>query len=253
MIIRRKHNGNFTVIGNGLVENEALSAEALGVLCYLLSRPDNWQVIPDQLQTRFNVGRDKMYRVLSELIDLGYISRSQAKDPENHIFGKSEYVVYDEPRPEKADTGPRPCFPRPEKPRPEKADTIIRTDRQPELKEKQELILTGDEPPNPKPKRAKARTPLPEGWTVDGADSAHAAGLNFTPEMIRSMGEAFADYHQARGNMMADWHAAWRTWCANQIKYHGRNGSSVQSPRPRGSGFGGKLTFGDIARMGGDE
>ena len=44
MIIRRRHNKNFTVIGNELFSDERLSLEALGLLCYLRSRPNDWSI-----------------------------------------------------------------------------------------------------------------------------------------------------------------------------------------------------------------
>ncbi len=39
MIIRRRCNRNFTVLPNAVLDDERLSAEAMGVLCYLRSRP----------------------------------------------------------------------------------------------------------------------------------------------------------------------------------------------------------------------
>lgn len=71
--------------------------------------------------------------------------------------------------------------------------------------------------------RAKARTPIPENWTVDAIDADHASGRGFTPGQIALMGPAFADHHRSRGNLMADWRAAWRTWCANEIKFQRNN------------------------------
>jgi hypothetical protein len=44
MIIRRKVNRHFTTVPNEPVNDEGLSFEALGLLTYLLSRPDDWQV-----------------------------------------------------------------------------------------------------------------------------------------------------------------------------------------------------------------
>jgi hypothetical protein len=29
----------------------------------------------------------------------------------------------------------------------------------------------------------------------------------------------FRDHHTAHGNAMLDWDAAWRTWCANSVKF----------------------------------
>jgi hypothetical protein len=59
VIIRRKVNRNFTVIPNEIMNDERLSFEALGLLGFLLSRPDNWHVIVDNLRSRGGLGRDK--------------------------------------------------------------------------------------------------------------------------------------------------------------------------------------------------
>jgi hypothetical protein len=99
MIIRRRRNSNFTVIGNEPANDTRLSADALGVLTYLLTRPDNWKVIPEQLSKRFDCGRAKMYRILRLLVETGYVQRHQYRDVQRRVFGRIEYAVYDE-RPE---------------------------------------------------------------------------------------------------------------------------------------------------------
>ena len=63
MIIRRKRVRDFTVVGNEVAEDERLSFEALGLLTYLLSRPDNWSVQVKQLCNRGGCGRDKTRRI----------------------------------------------------------------------------------------------------------------------------------------------------------------------------------------------
>jgi hypothetical protein len=152
MIIRRRHNGKFTVIGNAPMDDDRLSADALGVLCYLRSRPDNWQVIPEQLCKRFDCGRHKIYRILRFLVETGYIQRHQYRDVANNTFSRTTYVVYDEPPEpcaENQHTGPRvenqhagePCVdfrhadePHAEKPYTENRHALIKTDRQQRLK-----------------------------------------------------------------------------------------------------------------------
>ena len=43
-IIRIKHQQNYTCIANAALKDKTLSYKARGILCYLLSFPDNWQV-----------------------------------------------------------------------------------------------------------------------------------------------------------------------------------------------------------------
>ncbi|MDF2621769.1 MAG: hypothetical protein K0S00_4428 [Xanthobacteraceae bacterium] len=97
MIIRRRYNRNFTVLPNAVLDDERLSAEAMGVLCYLRSRPGDWNVELAHLSERFKIGRDKTQRVVAELVDAGWIKRERTRDPVTRAFNGIDYVVYDEP------------------------------------------------------------------------------------------------------------------------------------------------------------
>ncbi len=124
MIIRRKVNRHFTTIPNEPITDEGLNFEALGLLTYLLSRPDNWRVCVEHLKGRGSIGRDKAYRLLVDLMHRGYVIRQQARDAESKQFGAYEYIVYDEPQ--KAEQ---------EKPLPENPETA-KTDKTEPLPEK---------------------------------------------------------------------------------------------------------------------
>jgi hypothetical protein len=67
-IIRRHHNSNFTVIPNAIFEDSRLSIEAKGALGYLLSRPHDWLVRLTYLGRALSIGRDKMERIIGELL-----------------------------------------------------------------------------------------------------------------------------------------------------------------------------------------
>jgi predicted transcriptional regulator len=72
MIIRRRHTANFTTIGNVLFEDERLAADEVGILAYLLSRPHDWEVRRPALMRRWNVGRDAIKRVITNLVRYGW-------------------------------------------------------------------------------------------------------------------------------------------------------------------------------------
>jgi hypothetical protein len=122
MIIRREHNGNFTVIPNDVLNDKALSYDAVGLLCYLLSKPNNWSLQIEQLRHRGGVGRDKVYKLIGQLCEAGYIVKRPVRDPETAAFVAHEYVVYDRPFPENPEVDISGCEdePLPEKPYPEK-------------------------------------------------------------------------------------------------------------------------------------
>lgn len=98
MIIRRKHTGNFAVIPNSTANDMALRADALGVLVYLLAKPENWQVSIADLRKRFDMGRNRVYAILGELAEAGYVERIQNRSGEANHFTAVEYHVYDCPR-----------------------------------------------------------------------------------------------------------------------------------------------------------
>jgi hypothetical protein len=126
-VVRRHHNGNFTVIPNAIFEDERLSVEAKGVLGYLLSRPHNWMFRLIHIGSTLKIGRDKTERIFQELIATRYVLRGKQKRIEGNRWGPAELVVFDQPENAKVgefepvidpaapqrDTAPAPC---PEKP-----------------------------------------------------------------------------------------------------------------------------------------
>jgi hypothetical protein len=171
MIIRRKVNSRFTVVPNEPINDEALTFEALGLLSYLLSRPDNWQVKLSQLRIRGGLGRDKAQKLMRQLIDAGYVVRRQDRSQTSKQFKDWEYIVYDCPQLQKDDAEPEPenpvaaqesqgvAFePQPEKPEPENQAAIINTDctkspyGEASASRKDEVLKKGDTiSPLPKP------------------------------------------------------------------------------------------------------
>lgn len=65
-------------------------------------------------------------------------------------------------------------------------------------------------------KVAAKRSQITEGWTPGPREREFAEGLGVDHE---TQAEAFRDFHLARGSLMADWSAAWRTWCRNEVKF----------------------------------
>lgn len=102
-VLRRVHTNNFTIIGNALLNDRALSAEAVGVICYLIGKPHDWTLRPGELAERFDCGADRIQRILKELIEAGYIRKVRQRDPETQQWLAAEYIVLDtrdEPLPE---------------------------------------------------------------------------------------------------------------------------------------------------------
>ena len=73
-------------------------------------------------------------------------------------------------------------------------------------------------------KRSKNRTGISENWETNGDQKLFATELGVDPSEEEPK---FRDYHLAHGSLMADWAAAWRTWCRNAAKY-----SKARKPGP---------------------
>ncbi len=69
----------YTVIPNAIFESN-LSAESIGVLCYLISKPEHWKVSAMALGRHFGVGKSKVTRILGELQAAGYASKKLGGD-----------------------------------------------------------------------------------------------------------------------------------------------------------------------------
>jgi predicted transcriptional regulator len=79
-IIRTKKTKNYSVICNNFFSDTRLSWKAKGLLGYLLTKPDDWEVYVNQLATVSEDGRDSTTAGVNELLELGYIKRKQIRE-----------------------------------------------------------------------------------------------------------------------------------------------------------------------------
>jgi len=67
-------------------------------LAYLLSRPDDWKVLVNDLKRRGNLGRDGIYALLRELRNAGYVRFERQRDSQGRMRGGT-YIVSEIPAP----------------------------------------------------------------------------------------------------------------------------------------------------------
>jgi len=67
------------------LRSDQISPESLGVLVYLLSHRDDWQITNNQLCTVFGVGNGKMTRITKELEIAEYIKRTMIRNTAGHV------------------------------------------------------------------------------------------------------------------------------------------------------------------------
>lgn len=123
-------------------QNKALSYEARGMLAYLLSQPDHWQVkvydlildAPEGQTTK--AGKAKVYGILDELAEHGYIKKPKRYRGDNGRWQWTPYEVYETPHTDSPDmVGPETVSPDMDEP-----DTVNR-----DCKESTESVSTDSE------------------------------------------------------------------------------------------------------------
>jgi len=92
----RRHR--FVIVDQAAVEDMRLSWAARGLLAYLLSRPDDWKVLVNDLKKRGNLGRDGIYALLRELRSSGYVRFERNRDARGRMRGGT-YIVSEVPAP----------------------------------------------------------------------------------------------------------------------------------------------------------
>ncbi|MBF0227988.1 MAG: helix-turn-helix domain-containing protein [Desulfamplus sp.] len=95
MIIRTEKTKNYSIISNQPMIDANLSLKAKGLLSYLLTRPDNWQINVEHLTKTCADGKDSIYSGINELMKYGYIIKNIVKDKGK--IQKFEYVVLENP------------------------------------------------------------------------------------------------------------------------------------------------------------
>lgn len=90
--------------------DERLSWEARGVMAYLMSKPDHWEVKAWDLEQKGPAGKSKIYRILQEMENAGYLERKRKHKPDGTFTWES--IVYETPRtPTNTETSPSPDLP----------------------------------------------------------------------------------------------------------------------------------------------
>ena len=95
-IIRAKREHNYTVINNKVFQRNQLSWQAMGMLSYLLSKPDDWSVVVNELinvtkDTEKPTGNNGVYNILKELKEKGFVQVRKNGD------GTTDYIIFDMP------------------------------------------------------------------------------------------------------------------------------------------------------------
>ena len=81
-LIRGTHSfdDHFTQIPNDWLRDKNLSLAAIGLLAQLMSHSPGWTITQERLAKANKIGRDGMRTVLNELLEAGYLVRSEKRE-----------------------------------------------------------------------------------------------------------------------------------------------------------------------------
>jgi hypothetical protein len=189
----------FTRIPNTAI-NSGLSLKALGLLVFMLSKPNGWNFTERGLMAQLDTGRHALASAMDELIDVGYIRRTLQGDGNLRRWVTEVYDV--------------PCsgFPSTELPEQRETEALSNNVRE-----------VTNERSNKAP--AKTKTAMTETWQPD-SDSVAQLKIKHPTLRLEDELEQFRDYWISKGERRADWNAGLRTWMRNAERF------AKQRPEP---------------------
>ena len=95
-VFRKVKKTDFTVIDNSIFKNKKLSLKGKGMICTMLSLPEDWQFSEEGLTELSNDSRAGIRSTLSELMELGYLKRERNRDEKGRLRDTT-YIIYEEP------------------------------------------------------------------------------------------------------------------------------------------------------------
>lgn len=108
----------FTIIDNDIINDPRMHLKALGLFAYMWSKPDDWQFYISEIATHFKDGESAVSSAMKELMELGYLKRTQNR--KDGKFSTYDYVLQEIPKPKNHSSVPKGDLPKSEKPKSEK-------------------------------------------------------------------------------------------------------------------------------------
>lgn len=169
-VIRVQRHRKYAVISQDMLRDSRLSFAARGLLSYLLSKPDDWEMRTDDLINQSPAGRDAVYAMLKELEKCGYLVRRRVHVEKGRVTWQTTVfetpelaTALSDPYREKPETvSPITAFPDTVSPNTEKADTGSPYTEKPHSKEvpTDKEVLSEELPSKEKLNNEKNKRPL---------------------------------------------------------------------------------------------
>lgn len=253
-IIRVQHGRDnpYFMVRRDTAQDARLTFEARGVLFYLLSKPDHWEVSVTDLMREGRCGRDRIKRIIIELEALGYLKRAQIQGDDGK-FGCNEYTIYERPQ---------PLTEKPSTDKPSTENPLHREYREEESTDSKESSspTSGDEsavvePTKPPRKRSAKQQEL------DAMIEALASALGFQRESItasmwselRGAGKELITAHATPADI-PDLHAwcsqqGWTSWGARAMSKHWPKFLKTRQPVTVAATYGAQSTTATYEQM----
>jgi hypothetical protein len=94
-VVKNKHNP-YLIMNKTCLNDRRLSLKAKGLLCYLLSKPDNWYINTKDIIANNDNARASVFSAINELVTYGYMYKHQFRN-QNGSFHSYNYLVYERP------------------------------------------------------------------------------------------------------------------------------------------------------------
>lgn len=92
-IIKNRLSRNFTTLPNAII-TEKISANAFRIYCYLISKPDGWTVLNNDIKLQLDIKHDRsIAKCWKELITTGWVTRQKMVNDEGKFSGGYDYQL----------------------------------------------------------------------------------------------------------------------------------------------------------------
>ena len=204
-IIRGHHDfdDHFTRIPNDWLRDNRLSLEARGLMGQIMSHRPGWNMSLRSLAYANSVGRDRIKRIIDELIEAGYLERSEKQGKDDK--GRMKSFDYTTKSPEWTQKWTQ--NPDTDNPSTDKPDTEDRSTKKTIPIEEQDLKKTI-------PKKAMTADDYQpsEELLAELATKFPLVGLDIELEKFR-------DHHMAKGSKFSLWDRAFRKWVSQASQW----------------------------------
>ena len=97
MVIRTEKTKDFTVMSNYHFRDKNISLKARGLLSTMLSLPDTWKFSIEGLAGLCKEGVDSVRSTLNELIEFGYVEKTERVRDEKGKLRGIDYIIHEQP------------------------------------------------------------------------------------------------------------------------------------------------------------